>query len=695
MSILTPFFNLIKPAKNDGVKVADFNANMDTIDTEMHRPPLTVNGFLPNDARNINIETVPLADNLTSDEAQFVSGEFLVRTSGGGASISDGDASLSTIKGAQVKNGYVAEVIDMTVNAVPRVAPPEITAELDIATFEEYVETAGTYTLTYTTEWSADPTDYGVTVSNTPVSGDSIVIVWDGENDPEMTVNAVVRPVPASITATIDKAVFRAYVANSGMVTLSYTSSWSANPALYGITVNNTPVSGDSIVVEYVKENRGIITTANVSSFNSTGWNLYDDSTDMARVVKYSDDYGYKVGGSYSLLMFATTPDGETSNVNVQNGYFNVPSNGYIIVTGGNSTTYIYPTWSDWTEGYEGDFESYTVDTIDLSGIMASFTAGLCAIGDVRDEINFNVQKAYSRIERMQYTSENLAAAIASGRAYDTDTNYIYIVRATPIEISFSVSGDYTVDDHGIEFFTYTSDVPPITDALYGENLKDKLRSDVVTISGGLVNNLASTATNKALTAAQGKVLNDTTVKNNSADQWISSGTASTKLGIACNIQYCDAFMSANAEGGNIQVRKGDGTLAEFDSAGLMSDGTGSARIFVKYPGGTDKTFYFKQDGDFVSGNGVSMDKLGKLVFAKGGTNTSTGQFSFTLPVGAAGVVVMGGQPPVTIGMTGSGVYNSSVPTGYSISSSGTTVTVTKTSSVSSSVSVACIAVLS
>ena len=693
MSILTPFFNLIKPAKNDGVKVADFNANMDTIDTEMHRPPLTVNGFLPNDARNINIESVPLADNLTSDEAQFVSGEFLVRTSGGGASISDGDASLSTIKGAQVKNGYVAEVIDKTVNAVPRVAPPEITAELDIDTFEAYVETAGTYTLTYTTEWSADPTDYGVTVSNTPVSGDSIVIVWDGENDREMTVNAVVRPVPASITATIDKAVFRAYVANSGTVTLSYTSSWSANPALYGITVNNTPVSGDSIVVEYVKENRGIITTANVSSFNSTGWNLYDDATDMARVVKYSDDYGYKVGGSYSLLMFATTPDGETSNVNVQNGYFNVPSDGYIIVTGGNSTTYIYPTWSDWTEGYDGDFETYTVDTIDLSGIMASFTAGLCAIGDVRDEINFNVQKAYSRIERMQYTSENLAAAIASGRAYDTDTNYIYIVRATPIEISFSVSGDYTVDDHGIEFFTYTSDVAPITDCLYGENLKDKLRSDVVTISGGLVNNLSSTATNKALTAAQGKKLNDTTVKNNSAGQWINGGTSSTKVGVANNGTNQNAYMSADGNGGNFQTRKGN-AWAQFDSANLADDGTGYARILTNYTDGTQKVFQFKQDGDFVNGNGVSLDKLGKLVFAKGGTNTTTGQFSFTLPVGAAGVVVMGGQPPMTIGMTGSGVYNSSVPTGYSISSSGTTVTITKTSSVGTSVSVACIAVL-
>ena len=75
MSVLTRFFHLIKPAKTDGVKVSDFNANMDTIDTEMHRPPLTVNGVLPDpETRNIPLEVVPLADNLSSDE---LSAKFL------------------------------------------------------------------------------------------------------------------------------------------------------------------------------------------------------------------------------------------------------------------------------------------------------------------------------------------------------------------------------------------------------------------------------------------------------------------------------------------------------------------------------------------------------------------------------------------------------------------------------------------
>lgn len=518
MSLFTRFFNLIKPAKTDGVKVADFNANMDTIDAEMHKPPLTVNGVLPDpETRNIALETVPLADNLSSDDAQFSQGTFMVRTSGGNASIANGAASLSTIRGNMVKTGYEPEVLEMSVNAVPRVAPPAITAVLDTETFEAYVATAGTYVLNYTTEWSASPTLYGVTVTNTPVAGDNITIVWDGETEPEMTVNAVERPVPAPITATIDKAVFRAYVTASGTVTLSFTTDWSVNPALYGITVANTPVSGDSIIVEYVKENRGTITPANVTVFNSTGWNLFQTAQSYARVVRYSDEYGYKIGGSYSLVNFAETPTGTSSAISVDaDGYFNVPSDGYVIVTGADDTTYVYATWEDWTEGYEGEFEPYTDYAVDFSSVMVFFNAGLLAIGDVRDEINFNTQKAISRIERLAYTPENLEDVIASGRPYETDTNYIYCVRASYVETDIAIDGTYTVSDHGIEFYTATTTTPPVTECIYGNNLKDKLRMDVLTISAQNLSaaQQAQVQTNIDVPSTANMVARDTALQN-------------------------------------------------------------------------------------------------------------------------------------------------------------------------------------
>lgn len=487
MGALTPFFNLIKPAKTDPLAVERINDDLDIIDAEMHKPPLSVNGVLPDpETRNIPIESVPLADNLTSDETQYNQGEFLTRTVGGGAPVSDGAAALSTIRGNMIKTGYAPESINMTVNAVPRVAPPAITATLDIAAFEAYVQEAGTYTLTYTDAWSANPANYGVSVTNTPVDGDNIVIEWDGENDPVMTVNAVERPVPEEITADLDEDTFREYVQSSGTVTLSYTSAWSANPALYGITVHNTPVSGDNIVVVYVKENRGTLTPANVSAFHCTGWNLYNNETGYkyARVVRYSDDYGYKIGGAYSLVNFATTPTGTTTAISVDaNGYFNVPADGFVLVTGGDATTYIYATWTDWTEGYEGDFETYEESTVDLSGIMVMFGNGLLAVGDIRDEINFNTKTAVSRITRLEYTPENLELVKASGRPYDTDTGYIYAVRASYVEEAIQIDGGFIASDHGIEYYSATTTTPPITQVIYGNNLKDKLRTDVLTIS--------------------------------------------------------------------------------------------------------------------------------------------------------------------------------------------------------------------
>lgn len=413
MSVLTPFFNLFKPAKTDPLAVSKLNDNMDIIDTEMHRPPLTVNEIEPDPTtRNISVTTVPLADNLTSDEAQIIVGTFIERTSGGDASISNGSAWISDIKGNMVKTGYVAQSVEMTVS----------------------------------------PTD--------PSS-------------------------ETAIDATIDENAFIAEMTNtSGTMTFSYTSSWSVDPASYGITVTGTPVSGDSIVVDYVKENRGTITTANPTSFLSTGWNLYNHAVGYAKVIKYSDVYGFMIAGTYTSLKFAATLTGDQTVITPVDGYFTIPSDGYLIVTGGNNTdTEIWMTWSDWTEeANSGTFEAYSSTSIDLSGVMVNFPYGLLRVGNIFDEINLNVGKAYSRIERLEYNTTNLNNVIASGVSYETDSLYIYAVRVEPISYTISLDGEYTVSDHGMEFFVGTS-VALTASVLYGNDLKGKLRRDVVTIS--------------------------------------------------------------------------------------------------------------------------------------------------------------------------------------------------------------------
>lgn len=404
----TTNFNLVKPAETDIYNVLTFNGNMDIIDAEMAKPPLTINGIAPDPVtRDTTVTEVPLAGNLSSDIAQIVTGSFIERTSGGDASIDDGSAFLVSLKGNCVHTGVVQEVLTYDVQAVERENP---------------------------------------------------------------------------ITATLNETTFKAYVTQSATITLTYIASWSADPALYGLTITGTPVNGDTIVITYVKGDLGTITPATPSAFSSTGWNLFSSTAGYAKVVRYSDEYGYRIGGNYSLVSFAETISGTQQAITMEDGLFNVPSDGYVFVTGYDATTYIYPTWSDWTEGYEGEFAAYSVDTISLSEAMLNFPYGLCSVGIVRDEINLNAQTAIQRIERLANTAENLEDVVAMGVPYDYDTNYIYYALETPVTTALTIDGEYTVSDHGIEFFTGTT-IPVYTETLYGENLKDKLRTDVLTIS--------------------------------------------------------------------------------------------------------------------------------------------------------------------------------------------------------------------
>ena len=449
----------------------------------------TVYGTGPDANGDVSPASVPYADNLTSEQMEEIDQTFLQRTTGGELGISGQNAWILRLKGHRVHTGYTAESLTKTVIAVTRTAPAAITATIDEATFEAYVGEAGTYTLEYDDgAWSATPSLYGLTISNDPVDGDVITIVWDGENNAVVTVTAVPRTVPDPITADLDRDTFVAYVSTSGTTTLTYTTSWSADPALYGLTVHNEPWNGDQIVIVYVKEVRGTITVADPDALVATGWNLYDHTNGYARVVHYSDTYGYKIDGDYTALGFATTPTGTTTAITPDaNGKFNVSQDGYVIVTDGNaSNTCIYPVWTDWGSGHSGDFQAYTENEVDISAIMsANFPYGLNRVGSndataVYDEIDFNAKQAICRIQRMSYSAENLASAKASGRKYEYDENYIYLERASAVVNTITIEAEYTCDDHGIEFFTGTT-VPVCSEILYGQNLKDKLRRDVVT----------------------------------------------------------------------------------------------------------------------------------------------------------------------------------------------------------------------
>lgn len=309
----------------------------------------------------------------------------------------------------------------------------------------------------------------------------------------EMTVIPVERDpdeggqIPEAITATIDRDTFVSYVDASGVYNLYYTTAWSADPALYGVTVEGVPAAGDQIRIEYTKEVRGTIVNAMVTGLRATGWNLYESGNGWAHVIPYSAEYGYKIGGTWESLSFRTDPEDEegTAITPDGDGLFNITEEGWVIVEGGGADTYILTTWSDWTGGPAGSFENYHEDEVELSGIMARcFPNGMMRIGEIYDEIDRNSQKAISRIEREAYSEAARAAAAASGRVYDFDEEWIYIQRAAPIEYTIQLEGEYAVSQHGIEYLAGT-EIPMECVILYGENLKDKLRRDVVTSVDG------------------------------------------------------------------------------------------------------------------------------------------------------------------------------------------------------------------
>lgn len=293
------------------------------------------------------------------------------------------------------------------------------------------------------------------------------------------------------ITVSINRATFVSYVDESGTITMVYDGSdWKVDGTAvtlsdYGVTVTGTAVSGDEIEIVYVKASRGLISVATPTSFNATGWNLYNNTTGYARVFKY--DHGYKVSGSgtYTMLQFSATISGTKTTITPVDGDFDIPSDGYVWVTGGNLTsTYITPTHTDWTEGPDVPFTTYSLNTIDLTALGDLFEDGMCAVGGTYDVIDFELGMAIKKIEKLEYSDETIAALILAGREYDADEDYIYAVMASADWETEDLSSDgvYTVSDHGLEWFDGT-DVGPYCAILYGQNLKDKLASDVVTIS--------------------------------------------------------------------------------------------------------------------------------------------------------------------------------------------------------------------
>ena len=419
-----------------------------------------------------------------------------------------GDGTATTIKAAveeRVKsvNGITPNSTgNVTLNSVP--TADNLNSTVNQSTADTYMfRTSGGNTSVKTGEASVS------TIKGSNVhTGYSAPVADAVSSNDELTVSINVNTFLGQMTSA------------SGEAEFTYDGSWKLNGsavdlATYGITVSGTPENSDTITVTYAKEVRGTITQSNPQSFVATGWNLakyttaYSGYTNLAKVKKYSADRGYGISGTYTSIYYSATLTGEKTAVTVTAGKFQISADGYIWLTGGNNTdTAIWITWEDWlNEPNGGTWEAYSDTVIDLSGVMGLyFSNGLMKAGGYQDEINLSTGKAYSRVARLAYSAENLATVIALGTDYEYDEDYIWYGKASADEYTITTGNSYAVNDHGTEYFTGT-DIGVYALQIYGNNLKNKLERDTLTISSQELTDAQKATARANIAAAEASLL--------------------------------------------------------------------------------------------------------------------------------------------------------------------------------------------
>ena len=367
---------------------------------------------------------VGMADNLASKMNQYSTGEFIERTTGGTASLSDGDGHLVLIRGKMVHEDYIAQSITMTVTPIERdPSAGEFTAQIDNDLFlAEMQDTSGTMVFTYgSSGWDYDPANYGITTNGLPLPGDVISVAYRKENRGTIT-----QSDPQSFVST-------------GWNLYDHTKGYAR--ALY-----------------------------------------YDDNCRFGITGTYTAvQLSHTITGSKSTV----TPDanGTFGLPSDFDAYYIWVTGGNDTDT---AVWMCWSDWTNEQTGKEpngGEWEAYSESEIDLSTVMTTyFPYGLMQVGSYQDEIDLSLGKATNNVARIAYSSSNLDDIIALGVDYDYDNSYIYYGLTTPVVNTIEIDNFYAAYDHGIEYFTGT-EVSVYTQTLYGVNLKNRLERDVVTIS--------------------------------------------------------------------------------------------------------------------------------------------------------------------------------------------------------------------
>ena len=310
------------------------------------------------------------------------------------------------------------------------VSRPSVMVSVDSSVYSE-AATASTMTFNYDgSNWSPSIATYGITLSGTSYSGDSIVCT---------STNPVYAPLedttPTSFTA------------------LGLNSFDKDNPVTATI---------DNVVYYVVEAVPGL----------ADGYVIYGGS-------------GATINGGVAATMSATSITTASGVTTLVVNPTSAATYIYFRTSGELGDVCIHPQWS----GYKNNvYESYSESTVVLptKNSTGGTLPALISVGNVGNIMDLENGIFTQYVEAITATEELIQQYRLTkvwGVDYVFDSNHIYQVLDTPVEIQMEhVNNNYIANDFSIEYFNGTSVAVP-TVCYYSTNLVDKLRQDVLTKS--------------------------------------------------------------------------------------------------------------------------------------------------------------------------------------------------------------------
>lgn len=525
----------------------------------------SVNSYTPDANGNVTITNVATADNLASPDGQTIYDTFIYRTSGGRASISNGEAQLIYIDGNVDIVGRVQESLAIDVEN-------NIQATCDITTWRNQIDETGTYNFTYirpssgqgTSSWNpgigtwryndsiVSLSTFGIECFN--IIAPSIIISTTGANIRNLQV------IPNSWIGTFETDGTYVFVYNG--------ESWilegeSISLVGLGISMSGTVEEGDEIIVNYqsgtpnsiltvsyIAPEQGTILVSKPTAFESTGFNQFDK--DSMYIQDASIVNGKIASNSGTYIAYCHAKGG------VDNGYVAYSANAYIrnigwcanlptidesvVTTGGSSSgtlasipfnedgyvvvvvtnisdLCIHPKWSGIEDTKYEDYVAPDVITLPTTSIDSQAlplnSYGMPAVGNVADRLNLDAGFYIQNIGQYDYSDSNLEYVQGLGVDYDYDATNIFYVLNDPIIYSVDVDSIYNVNDFGTEEFLNTL-VAVKAYMLYGQNLRDKLRIGVVEKGGDTMTGDLSIQSSEPYFKVKNSEISSTTTVNES-----------------------------------------------------------------------------------------------------------------------------------------------------------------------------------